>query len=409
MLVHWIWLSTRPGMHDRARAALLEKLQDIDKIYRGKAEDYAQVASLRPEDVTALLDKDLTEAEEILRTAAAKKLKILTWGDEAYPKRLKNIPDPPVVLYYKGKLPDFDSEAAIGVVGTRKASAYGLKIAERIGGEIARCGGLVVSGLASGIDAAAMQGAVSEKVPTVGVLGCGADRIYPSSNRAVYAGVLEDGCILSEFPPGTKPFRWNFPKRNRIISGLSCGVLVVEASEVSGALITARQAADQGRDVFVVPGNVDTASCAGSNALLRDGAIAISNGWELLSEYEALYPDKIRKVPRKQKKETPKLSMLLDLLREENEAQPEEKQPISGKTAQKDIDNPPSGAYIDPESLTPEQRCIVTQLAGGPKLLDAVIAESALPTAKALSALTLLEIQGIAERLPGKKIGLKQH
>lgn len=411
MLVHWIWFATRPGLHDRARLAVLEKMQDIAEIYRAGSEDYSRVDGLRQEDIAALADKDLTEAQGILQSCASKKIRILTYDDPAYPQRLKNIADPPVVLYCKGNLPDFDREAAVGVVGTRKASVYGLRIARKIGADIARCGGLVVSGLAAGIDAAAMDGAVSEHQAAVGVLGCGVDVVFPKENRALFKSVLENGCILSEFPPGTRPYKWNFPKRNRIISGLSCGVLVVEAPEKSGALITARQAAEQGRDVFVVPGNVDTGTCTGSNALLRDGAVAVSSGWELLSEYEALYPDKLRNV-QQTKKEAPRISMLMELAGM-GDSGPDEENPLpAANKMQKDIDNTPRGPYSDLESmvpaLTPDQKQIVSQLAQGQKLVDAVIADSGLPASRALAALTLLEIQGAVSRLPGKMLSLKR-
>ena len=413
MQVYWIWLSTRPGLRDRTRAALLEKMQDITKVYRGKAEDYAQIPELTREELQSLLDKDLTQADKILRQCATKKLRILTYLDEAYPNRLKNIPDPPAVIYYKGKLPDFDRDVGIGIVGTRKASAYGLRTARRMGEEIARCGGLVISGLAAGIDAAAMRGAFDAGKPAVGVLGCGADRIYPYENKDLFAQTGQEGCILSEFPPGTKPYKWNFPRRNRIISGLACGVLIAEAPERSGALITARQAADQGRDVFVVPGNVDSPTCVGSNALLRDGGISVTTGWELLSGYQALYPDKLREEGEKPKeKRRPKLADFLDALRSEAEVQREKEPAFARQTSQKDIDNPPPAPYIDLETtipkLTREQQAIISQLVSGPKHLDAVIAEADLGTAQALSAVTLLEIQGILERLPGKMIGLKR-
>ena len=294
MLVHWIWFAHRPGLNDRDKMALLQHFRDPEDIYF--ADDGAFDAIGLSEDAkTALREKNLTSAEEILEACDREKLHILTCQDAAYRARLKNIADPPVVLYYKGRLPDFDGSPVIGVVGTRKASAYGLTTAKRMGYQIARCGGIVVSGMAYGIDGMAMSGALTAGAPAVGVLGCGADIVYPISNRALFRDTEEYGCILSEFAPGTPPAKWTFPKRNRIISGLSCGVLVVEAPEKSGALITARLAAEQGRDVFAVPGNIDQPSFVGSNRLLRDGAIMVSSGWDVLSEYEALFPDKIRK------------------------------------------------------------------------------------------------------------------
>jgi DNA processing protein len=202
-----------------------------------------------------ILDKDTSDAEQILQECDNKGIQLMVYSDNAYPERLRNIADPPAVLYYKGTFPDFDQEAAIGIVGTRRCSAYGMLQSKQFSNLIANSGGIVVSGGARGIDTMALGGALDSLMPVVCVLGCGVDVVYPSSNRGLYEGVLRCGCLISEFPPGTRPYKWNFPKRNRLISGVSNGVLVVEAPERSGALITARLAAEQGRDLFAVPGN----------------------------------------------------------------------------------------------------------------------------------------------------------
>ena len=240
MLVHWIWLATRPGMNDRIKAAVIERFGDAEDVFYADSGAYQSVDGLTVEACEALQDKSLTEARGILAQCTDKDIGILTFRDAAYPSRLKNISDPPMVLYYKGRLPDFDALPLIAVVGTRKASAYGITAAKRMGYGIAQCGGVVVSGIASGIDGAAMSAALTAGGTVVGVLGNGADIVYPLSNRALFADTERRGCLLTEFPPGTPPHKWNFPKRNRIISGLSCGVLVVEAPFKSGSLITAR-------------------------------------------------------------------------------------------------------------------------------------------------------------------------
>ena len=268
MLVHWIWLSTRRSISDRVKAELVRHFQDPEVIYFADAETFSQIENLSDEGKAALADKNLTDAQKILRDCRRENLGILTYQDAAYPARLKNISDPPLVFYYKGRLPDFDGSPLIGVVGTRKASSYGMNAAKKLGYQIARCGGTVVSGMAYGIDGMATRGALSAGMPAVGILGCGADIVYPASNRGLFEDMEQYGCLLSEFTPGTPPMPHNFPKRNRIISGLSCGVLVVEAPEKSGALITAQLALDQGRDVFVVPGNIDVDTFVGSNRLL---------------------------------------------------------------------------------------------------------------------------------------------
>ena len=414
MLVHWIWLATRPDIGDGMKCELLRHFQDPEDLFFAEADDLAQVEGLPEKAVESLKDKNLLPAEEILSRCADKGIQLLTYRDAAYPNRLKNIPDPPLVLYYKGRLPDFDGLPLIGVVGTRKATAYGLGIAKRMGYQIASCGGIVVSGLAFGIDGLAMRGALTAGMPVVGVLGCGADVVYPVSNRSLYADTEQHGCLLTEFPPGTPPMKWNFPKRNRIISGLSCGVLVVEAPEKSGALITARQAADQGRDVFVVPGNIDVETCAGSNALLRDGAMAVSSGWDILSEYESLFPGKIRRdtTPSRQ------AAYPDEIRRAEAEAQPQntrvaQKARRPGKKKERgddkiDVDNRSKAPYIDVndplKSLSPEEQAILDTLGSDTRLVDDVIAECGLPAGTVLATLTLLEVRGLVTRLPGKRI-----
>lgn len=418
MRVHWIWLAHRPGLSDRAKAALLEYFCDPEDVFFADSGAYDHVEGLKEADRDALRDKNLLPAEEILEACDRERLRILTYRDAAYPARLKNIADPPIVLYYKGQLPDFDALPVIAVVGTRRASAYGLTVAKRMGYQIGRCGGIVVSGMAYGVDGMAMSGALTAGQKTVGVLGCGADIVYPLSNRALFRDVEQYGCILSEFPPGTPPTKWNFPKRNRIISGLSNGVLVVEAPEKSGALITAHLAAEQGRDVFVVPGNIDQPGFVGSNRLLRDGAIAASSGWDILSEYEALYPDKIRKDDRplhqlaypdevdkaalEAEKPLPKVA--------QKPLRPEKKENLKKNLDKKVIDKEHSEPYSDVndilQSLSGDERAIAAALKDGERLVDEVIAETGLTTGKLLAALTMLELKGVLRRLPGKRITL---
>ncbi len=418
MLIHWIWLSTREGLKDRDKLAVLEHFRDPEDAFFADPGHYGQISGLSPEGIEALMDKNLLPAEEILADCAREKLHVLTYGDGAYPARLKNIPDPPLVLYYKGKLPDLDGLPVIGVVGTRKASMYGMTAAKRLGYQIGKCGGVVVSGMAYGIDGMAMQGALTAGATVVGILGCGADVVYPVSNKALFADMERNGCLISEFVPGTPPFGWNFPKRNRIISGLSDGVLVVEAPEKSGALITARQAAEQGRDVFVVPGNIDVPSCAGSNALLRDGAIMVSSGWDVVSEYDRLYPGKLKKDLGQAHQTAYPDEVVKAAMEERPQAKVAQKPRLPGKKGKakpeidkKDIDNPPSSAYSDgdtlPAGLSDTERAIVEQLLQGERLVDDVIAGTGLNSGQVLGALTLLEVRGIVKTLPGRRIAMK--
>ena len=416
MLIYWIWLSTRTGLGDRGRMALLERYADAEDIYFADAASYALVDGLSEDAVASLRDKSLAGAEEILARCRQEDIHVLTWQDAAYPRRLKNIPDPPVVLYYKGRIPQVDALPLIGVVGTRKASLYGLTMAKRLGYQLAACGAVVVSGIASGGDTKAMEGALSAGQMVIGVLGCGADVVYPPSNWALYADTQRQGCLLTEFPPGTPPIGSNFPRRNRIISGLSCGVLVIEAPEKSGALITARQAAQQGRDVFVIPGNIDVESCKGSNALLRDGAIAVSSGWDILNEYQHLFPGKIRQYTRSahqtaypdevqaQEESLPKVA--------QNPKTPAKKQRTRSASKKKEIDNPAPTSYIDAEEslpvLTEPEEKIMNLIRRGTTLVDDIMAQAEIPAGQVLGVLTMLEIKGHVTHLPGKRVALKK-
>ena len=300
MLLYWLWFHLLTGLTVSRKRALLEYFHDPEQLYRATESAYRTAVQLPEEGYTALSDKELKNARALAAECSQKRIGIVTIGDSGYPARLRQIPDAPLVLYYRGRLPNWEAYPAIGIVGTRKATGYGLQIAEKMGAQIAACGGMVVSGAADGIDSAAMKQALLQGGPVVGVLGFGADVVYPASNRKLFAQLEEKGCLISEYPPGTPGYKWNFPQRNRLISGISHGVLVVEAPERSGALITARHAMEQGREVFVVPGNINSDTSAGSNNLLREGAMAVFEGYDILREYASRFPGQIRKAEPKE-------------------------------------------------------------------------------------------------------------
>ena len=415
MLIHWIWLATRPDMQDWEKLEVLSHFRDAEDVFFADGESYRTVENLPQKAYTALCDKDLAVARSILQDCEDLGIRILCYQDAAYPARLKNIADPPLVLYYKGRLPDMDSAPVIAAVGTRKCTPYGIHVARKMGGQMVRCGAILVSGIAEGIDAAAMSGALTAGGTVVGVLGNGADVVYPAVNRSLFADTERYGCLITEFPPRTPPYKWNFPKRNRIISGLANGVVVIEAPKGSGSLITARQAADQGRDVFVVPGNVDKPTCVGSNALMRDGAIPVSRGWDVVGEYRHLYPEKVR----------PDFANITpagfdgEVMKEEPEqlkvAQtariPVKTRPSDRKKEKKPIDNGAKQPYSDIrdtlEGLNDTEKTIAKLLLKGERLVDDVIAESGLSAAAVLATLTVMEIKGIVVRMPGKRVALK--
>ncbi|MBE6958518.1 MAG: DNA-protecting protein DprA [Ruminococcaceae bacterium] len=409
MLIHWIWLATRPDLSDRQKIAVLEAFRDPEEVFYAEQNSYSDVSGLTQAGAEALADKNLTAAREILDACVDMDIGICTYHDGAYPARLKNIADPPIVLYYKGKLAGLDSSPVIGVVGTRKASVYGITTAKKMGYQIAKSGGILVSGLAEGIDGSAMSGALTAGGMVVGILGCGVDVVYPAMHRSLYRDTEKNGCLISEFPPKTPPYKWNFPKRNRLISGLSHGVLVVEAPHGSGSLITARQAADQGRDVFVVPGNIDVNTFQGSNALLRDGAIAVSCGWDVVSEYAALYPDKIRRA-REESAYLDQPERVVPMVAEKP-VKEKKNTLFHRKNDKKGIDKEEKKTYSNRQDiladLTPEEQALLKPLQNGEALVDDLIAQSGLPAGKVLSMLTILQIRGVVELLPGKRITLK--
>lgn len=377
MRIYWLWLATRPDMTEREKMAVCTHFDSPEDCFYAGKDVYREMELLSDGAIAALCDKNLKTAEDILSACEKKRIRILTYGDDQYPSFLRNIADPPMVLYYKGILPDFDREPMIGVVGTRKASAYGLSTARQMGRQIADYGGIVVSGMAEGIDAMATWGALDAGKTAVGVLGNGVDRVYPACNRELFRKMEQQGCLISEYPPGTAPAKWNFPRRNRIISGLSNGVLVVEAPQKSGALITARQALEQGRDVYVVPGNIGVSSCEGSNALLKDGAAMVTSGWDVVGEYAYRYPDKIRK-------EIPAT------------------RPVADKIV---VDNPMPPLYSDVENnaadLSDADQAILAAIGDEEQLIDTVIAKTGLNSSDVLAALTMLEVSGVVTTRPG--------
>lgn len=420
MLVHWIWLATRQGLREKIAAELVRTFLDIEAIYIATEEDYRRLPEIRNKEIEVLCDKSTDYAERIITTCRMYGIHMVCFNDAAYPERLRNIVDPPMVLYYRGCLPAFDHEAAIGIVGTRKPSIYGCKMAQTLGFQISRCGGLVVSGMAVGVDSMATNGALMSGNSAVGVLACGVDIEYPAGSRDIRRELETRGCVLSEYPPGSKPTPQIFHKRNRLISGLSCGVLVVEAPARSGALITAHHAIEQGRDVFAVPGNVDSYSSAGCNELIAGGAKSVRFAWDLMQEYETMFPNKVHHwTGGIDLDEALKGNFVPRWMVGKIYVPPDHRRTSAPKTEtfapgeDKTIDKCEKKTYIEekvprelPADLSEEERVIVELLTAERKQVDQVIVESGLPANRVLAALTLLEMKGLLLRHPGKYYSL---
>ncbi len=401
MLIYWVWFAQLTGITASQKLALLQHFHDPEEIYHLQG----QIPGISEEAQQALENKDLTEARRILSDCANKGIDLLTLRDEGYPEKLKNTYDPPLVLYVKGVLPQWETLPVIGVVGTRKASPYGLQTAKDFGGQIASCGALVVSGGAAGIDTKAMEGALDAGWPVVGVLGCGVDVAYPASNKQLFARVVEHGCLISEYPPKTAGIAWHFPQRNRIISGMSNGLLVVEAPQKSGALITAKQALELGRDVYVVPGNVGVDSCAGSNALLQDRAVAVLSGWDVVKEYAPLYVGKVSK------NRVPPYTPGAALKVAQKPSFPGTLSEIDEINRKKDIDKEEKSTYIVLDRtncvLSETEEAVLARVPREAMLVDDVIAQLDLPAGTVKSILTKLSLKGLTVSHPGGRISRK--
>lgn len=286
-LLYWIWLSLACTPDTATFPRLIEEFGDAKTIYDADIKRIMSVLNPASSDRAALADKDLTKANEILSFSRKHDVGLLPYCDPRYPQSLRDIATPPVLLYYRGILPDFSKAFPISVVGTRSLSVYGRRNAFKISYDLATAGALIVSGMALGIDSVAHAAALSAGAQTVAVLGSGINVCYPEAHLTLAREIVKSGCVITEFPPNTQPSRFNFPRRNRIISGLSKAVLVIEGSERSGAMITARCAQKQERAVYALPGNVEAKNSGASNILLQNGAKLCVRAENIINDFAA--------------------------------------------------------------------------------------------------------------------------
>lgn len=293
MMKNVIRLSLCLGAGNRRFTKLTEYFGTAEKLFNASKEELLNCGVLSAAEKKKLSKINDGELNEIIDYCDKNRIKILPFGRKGYPYCLSVIENPPVLLYYKGELPDFDSTPAICIVGPRKVSENGKKYAYSLGYRLAKAGMITVSGGALGSDTFAHIGALKGNGKTVLVLGCGIDSNYLPENAPLRERIIKSGCLISEYPPKSPATKYTFPVRNRIMAALCVGTVVVEAGEKSGSLITASLAAEQGRDVFVIPGNPTAKECAGSNALLRDGAKPLIDITDIFNEYIPRFPDKI--------------------------------------------------------------------------------------------------------------------
>jgi len=355
-------LAATSGLTPRGCALLLAHYHAPEAILAASAGALASVSG-----VSELAAKSLASgesgrrAEHLLRESERLGLSVLTPDDAAYPARLRELPDPPPTLWRRGG--GECTPAALAIVGSRRPSSYGRTMAERFGRELAQAGVTVVSGLARGIDAAAHRAALEIGGRTIAVLGCGLDRVYPPEHRALQEAIGRDGTLLTEFPLGAPPLAHHFPRRNRLISGLALGVVVVEAGERSGSLITARLALEQGREVFAVPGNLGAGGSVGTNRLIKAGAMLVERVDDMLEAVALQLDPSFLRPPR------------------------------------------PSPSVVQTPAaapLTTEEHALADHVTDEPRHMDELAVRVGRPVQQVAALLVSLEIKGAVRQLPGQ-------
>ncbi len=288
-----VWLQNVLRFANGRARAVLDCFGSACAVYNADKSMLETTRLFTPSELSRACDKSLADAEKIVSHCNKNGIRILPFGEEGYPSSLLNIPDLPLVLYYKGTLPDFDGIPSVCIVGPRKCSDFGIKASYSLSARLSRGGMVIVSGGAVGVDSAAHRGALVENGITVALLPCGFGFDYLKENENLREDIIKSGCIITEFPPMYPVKKGSFQIRNRLMSALTLGVAVIEAGEKSGALITARCAYEQGKDVFVIPGNPASPHYKGSNLLLRDGAKPLLSANDIFDEYISLYNDKL--------------------------------------------------------------------------------------------------------------------
>lgn len=400
-LRYWVWLSGFAYASPKARASLIEYYGDAEKAFHAPTGEFKSIPGISASEAEMFENRDLGEADRILETCIRESIQILTLTDAAYPARLRNIYAPPVLLYVKGRLPDVDAVPSVAVIGTRKASPYGIKMGRDIAFEIAGCGGIVISGLTEGIDRAAARGCLLAGGKCIGVLGTGHGK-----PGGLQKDVIASGALVSEYPPGITPLSRFFRERNRVSSGLSHAVCVVEAPEKSGSLLFAREALDQGREIFAVPGNADAENSAGTIGLLKQGARPVVRGWDVIEEFAEIYHGTLHKPePDLQPPEEAPPPVRRDV--SQNRVMSDRK---PGPDSENPIDKDKKAGYIDLQdqlsALSKDQLEIVTAIGRGETHIDDIIEATGMSAAKVLSQLTILEIKGYIRRSAGRRISL---
>lgn len=362
-LLPWFRLKSVPGIGNHLFKRLIDRFGSPEKALKATEQELQGVEGISRTLVRRMITHRIeTSVKQDLALAAQKGVRIVTMTDPDYPALLLQIPDPPPFLYVRGTLEP--RAKAVAVVGSRIATGYGLTMAARLSAQLAACGVTVVSGMARGIDTAAHEGALQSGGRTVAVLGSGLETVYPVENRGLFQSIVRNGAVVSEFPMLTKPEPHNFPIRNRIISGMSYGTVIVEASKKSGSLITARLAAEQNREVFAVPGSVQSFKSGGTHTLIKQGAKLVENAQDILEEIAGAFFEDVR---------------------------PSDRRPAADKAS---------------PAVTAEEAIVCGALGPYPVHIDDLGRKLCLPPGKLASILLRLELGGIVAQSPGNFFAL---
>lgn len=437
----WVWLAEALGAANNDFSKLISLYETPYDVFLAEEAEIERIEDLSPRTVRALSDKDLQRATEIMDVCEREEIEILPYGDKGYPRALCDLKNPPAVLYCKGRMPDLSRRLSIGMVGTRKMSEYGLRAAYKIAYELASAKVVVVSGMAAGIDGVCAAGALAAKGETLAVLGCGVDVVYPKHHKKLRDMILQNGAVISEYPPGTRPTHFHFPIRNRLIAGMTQGTVVLEAGLGSGSLITAKVAVAQGKEVFALPANVGSVGAEGTNGLLRDGAHPITESRDVLNPYlysyaELISPEALAKVGKASQVDMAYLGRLgvIELVTREATAKEiplqqktrndrnrksdtnEEKTSLktgAGTDAEKSRPMPTASQKTPEESmrretpdamlssLSPVQLAVMQAIPDEHGVTADALSNLGYPYSEIIAALTMLEILGLVQKLPG--------
>lgn len=402
-LLYWVWLSSAKRMNTFKITNILERFRTPDEVYNASIDDLCVVKGITSHDVKALGDKSLERAETIIRSMEDMGVSIVTVDSPLYPYPFRLMADPPYVLYMKGRGLDWEHMLGLTVIGTRMYSQYGADVTRFMCEPLAKAGFTIISGMANGVDGAAARAALDVGASTVAVLGSGIDVIYPRENIDLFNRIVQNGVVMTEYAPGTRPYPNNFPHRNRLMSALGRGVLVTEAPERSGSLITASQALDMGRNVFAVPGSVFSENCDGTNLLIQQGAKAVMHPRDVMCEFfaDTRAVDNVRAKDYDSSKNVKEnYSDNADFVHG-SQKQPKKKNKTAKNTASDSGGGEKNSASLNTDGLNENEKKIISLLKEKNYTADELSRALGMKINELNNILVFLEIRGFISRLAG--------